>query len=143
MKQLLFTLFLALATCSVFSQGHGEKLKALKVAFITERLELTQEEAQKFWPIYNAFEVRERQSHFGHFQEPSAVNYTTISEDQANTLIEDYIKTEKERHQNRLQFLQDIRKVLPAKKVLLLKKTEADFKREMLEQFKKRRQRKP
>lgn len=30
-----------------------EKVEAMKVAFITSELELSEEEAQKFWPIYN------------------------------------------------------------------------------------------
>jgi len=33
-----------------------EKLKALYVAFITEKLELTPDEAQKFWPAHTQFE---------------------------------------------------------------------------------------
>ena len=35
--------------------GHGEKIEALKVAYITQQLNLTPEEAQRFWPIYNAY----------------------------------------------------------------------------------------
>ena len=34
----------------------GEKIKALKIAFITQKLQLTPEEAQKFWPIYDQYE---------------------------------------------------------------------------------------
>jgi hypothetical protein len=32
-----------------------EKIKALYVAFITEKLELTADEAQKFWPVHTQF----------------------------------------------------------------------------------------
>lgn len=35
---------------------NGEKIKALKIAFITQRLQLTPEEAQKFWPIYDQYD---------------------------------------------------------------------------------------
>lgn len=34
----------------------GEKIQALKIAFITQKLELTSEEAQKFWPVYGQYE---------------------------------------------------------------------------------------
>lgn len=34
----------------------AEKIEALKVAFITQKLELTPDEAQKFWPVYNNYE---------------------------------------------------------------------------------------
>jgi hypothetical protein len=34
---------------------NGERLYALKIAYITKRLDLNPEEAQKFWPIYNQY----------------------------------------------------------------------------------------
>jgi len=34
----------------------GEKIQALKIAFITQKLELTSDEAQKFWPVYGQYE---------------------------------------------------------------------------------------
>jgi len=51
--------FLLLATF-VFSflivvAQNGNRLEALKIAYITKRLNLSPEEAQKFWPIYNQY----------------------------------------------------------------------------------------
>ncbi len=34
----------------------AEKIQALKIAFITQKLELTVAEAQKFWPVYGQYE---------------------------------------------------------------------------------------
>ncbi|HVK49362.1 MAG TPA: hypothetical protein VM488_15990, partial [Pseudobacter sp.] len=31
----------------------GAKIEALKIAFFTRKLDLSTEEAQKFWPVYN------------------------------------------------------------------------------------------
>ena len=33
-----------------------ERIKALYVAFITERVSITSDEAQKFWPVYNQYD---------------------------------------------------------------------------------------
>ena len=33
-----------------------EKIKSLKIAYLTEQLALTSSEAEKFWPIYNSFD---------------------------------------------------------------------------------------
>ena len=137
---LIIILFLSL---NALSQGRGEKLKALKVAFITERLDLTQEEAQEFWPIYNTYEDNERKLRMDTFEERKDLDVETLSETEANELIDNFTKAENERHQLKQTFIEDIRKVLPAKKVILLKKAEDDFKRQMLEQFKRRRQGKP
>jgi hypothetical protein len=38
--------------------GNGqrqEKIQALKIAFITQKLKLTPAEAEKFWPVYNQY----------------------------------------------------------------------------------------
>lgn len=39
-----------------------EKVQALKIAFITQKLELTSDEAQRFWPVYNRYEAELRQT---------------------------------------------------------------------------------
>jgi hypothetical protein len=49
-----------LLTCFAFSfliglTQNGSRLAALKIAYITKRLDLSPEEAQKFWPIYNLY----------------------------------------------------------------------------------------
>lgn len=35
--------------------GDGSKLEAVKIAYITRKLDLSTEEAQKFWPAYNEY----------------------------------------------------------------------------------------
>lgn len=35
----------------------AEKIQALKIAFITQKLQLTPDEAQKFWPVYNQYQT--------------------------------------------------------------------------------------
>src|SRR5581483_9835601 len=35
--------------------GDGGRLAALKIAYLTKKLNLSPEEAQKFWPIYNQY----------------------------------------------------------------------------------------
>src|SRR6476659_7744714 len=39
----------------------AEKIQALKITFITQKLELTSDEAQKFWPIYSQYENEMKQ----------------------------------------------------------------------------------
>jgi|SRR5450432_283067 len=49
-----------LLTCFAFTiligvAQNGRNIEALKIAYITKRLDLSPEEAQKFWPIYNQY----------------------------------------------------------------------------------------
>jgi hypothetical protein len=50
---LLFTCFAF--TILMGAAQNGNRLQALKIAYITKRLDLSPEEAQKFWPIYNQY----------------------------------------------------------------------------------------
>lgn len=47
-----------------FQQGrNGGRVEALKIAFITRKLDLTPEEAQKFWPIFNKYSDELKKTH--------------------------------------------------------------------------------
>lgn len=64
MKKILMIVSIAFSTVAFAQQGpppaggepnRGERIEALRVAFITERLNLTPAEAQNFWPVYNQY----------------------------------------------------------------------------------------
>lgn len=52
---------LSIVNAQTDRQPKTEKVQALKIAFITQKLELTTDEAQKFWPVYNRYETDIRQ----------------------------------------------------------------------------------
>jgi Skp family chaperone for outer membrane proteins len=54
MKRLLLLVSIAFSFLIGVAQN-GNRLEALKIAYITKRLDLSPEEAQKFWPIYNQY----------------------------------------------------------------------------------------
>ena len=54
MKRLLLLVSIAFSFLMGRAQN-GNRLEALKIAYITKRLDLSPEEAQKFWPIYNQY----------------------------------------------------------------------------------------
>ena len=61
MKKYILIIALDFGSLSLKAQDEdgnkrAEKIQALKIAFITEKLELTSEEAQKFWPVYGQYE---------------------------------------------------------------------------------------
>lgn len=61
MKKYILLFFITFASFSGIkaqdgSETRGEKVEALKIAFLTQKLQLTPDEAQKFWPVYNQYE---------------------------------------------------------------------------------------
>ena len=139
MKKATIILFVILTSWSTFSQNSDkrERIKALKVAFITEQLALTETEAQKFWPIYNAYETeKDLQRRLGYDKHKQISE--EITEAQAKVILNDLIKFEKERQNFRVDYIESLMKVMPAKKVIKLRTAEDEFNRKMLHEYKKR-----
>lgn len=141
MKNIAIILFVSLISWSTFSQSSDkrEMIKSLKVAFITEQLALTETEAQKFWPIYNAYETeKDMQRRLGYEKRKEISE--DVSEAQARAMLIDLIKFERERESLRVDFIESLLnpKVLPAKKILKLKTAEDEFNKKMLQEYKKR-----
>ena len=55
MKKGLLILLLAMGSLLNAKAQDGEKLQALKIAWLTKKLDLSPEEAQRFWPVYNKY----------------------------------------------------------------------------------------
>lgn len=54
------------------NQSPKDKIEALRIAFISQQLNLTPEEAQKFWPVYNAYRNESEGLHKSLSPQPSA-----------------------------------------------------------------------
>lgn len=142
MKKTIIALLFISFVCNSFAQKgeRRERIKALKVAFITEKLELTETEAQKFWPIYNAHEKEMDMLRINGREKRRNINLETISESGAKIALQDLLAFEKEQHELRTDLVESLLTAIPAKKVLLLKVVEEQFKKNMLEELKKRRE---
>ena len=141
-KKALLLCTLLLGTFLIHAQGPGrDRIKTLKVAFITEQVGLTSEEAQEFWPIYNEHEetmenIRRKERAELH---ANIARAQELSPDESEKLLDHLLAIESNKQRTEREFLSKLRTVIPAKKVLLLVKAEEDFKRQMIQQFRKRR----
>ena len=65
MRKILLILFLFISTAYICDaqKGKDDDINTVKIAYITQQLNLTTTEAQKFWPIYNRYfsEVKKAQ----------------------------------------------------------------------------------
>jgi len=141
MKKLFTLSLLFFLTFNAFSQRkeREERIKTLKIAFITERLAFTESEAQKFWPIYNAFEDKNNELRIQSYNHRKVENIETMTELEAKALVDDMILLENKKFKLREKFMKDLLTAISAKKVILLKATEDAFNKRMFEEFKKRR----
>ncbi|MEN2398654.1 sensor of ECF-type sigma factor [Flavobacterium sp. MC2016-06] len=140
----ILPLLLFLLSFSFYAQNSKieekrEKIKAFKVSFLTTELELTSTEAEKFWPIYNAYD--DKQFELRHLKMKTYLkkldddNINSISEKEAVILLSQMESTDKELYLLREKYMTNLKKVLSAKKILKLKKSEDDFNRKLLQQY--------
>lgn len=143
----LFLIIISFLSVAAFSQKKmkekQDQIKAIKVAFITNELNLTADEAAKFWPIYNTFEDKQlevRKTKLkGSLHRMNDEKLDNITENEASTLLSEMESAEENLFQLKKKFNLDIRGILPAAKILKLKKSEDNFNRKLLQQFKEKR----
>ncbi len=120
-----------------------EKINAQKVAYITKELDLTPQEAQVFWPIFNEFEAQRRQINqefVGKNIEERVLDINTLTDKEALEMADNQIILAQKLLDLRKKYHAEFKKVLSAKKLLKLYQAEKDFNKYLLKEIKERRQ---
>ena len=137
MNRVIIILVILCTAIGYGQRGNREKIKSLKVAFITEQLALTSKEAQQFWPVYNEFEEKRqslRQKERTQIRNKMQ-DAMELSEAEAITLLEQLTDFKTEEETLNKSYLNEMKRVLSAKKILLLLRSEEDFKRQLIKQY--------
>jgi Spy/CpxP family protein refolding chaperone len=145
-KKLFPYLFLLL---SVTIYGQNERLKekkdqikAMKVAFLTSELNLTSVEAEKFWPVYNTYDDKQfelrHQKMKTYAKKLNEGSLDNMSDKEALAFLNQIESTDEELFSIRKKFNSAIRNILPPTKILKLRKSEVDFDRKLLQQYRNR-----
>lgn len=134
---LIMVLFLAvgLQVSAQDRDEHREKIKALKTAYITEGLNLTPQEAQQFWPVYNEYDRKRRELYR---QERAQVEIECLTEDKANSKLEEYVELEREDYLLKKKYYNDLKKIFTARRIMELNKVEDEFNRKMMREYRAR-----
>jgi hypothetical protein len=97
-----------------------EKLKADKKLIVSKYMELTESEAQKFWPVYDAYQkdLQEANERLKKLLESYASDYrnNSLTDEKATKLLDDWIAMERDEGKRRSAFAPKVLQVLPAKK---------------------------
>ncbi len=114
-----------------------ERMKSAKIAFITERLKLTPEEAEKFWPLFNEFEGKKDDITRELFKDidkrPEKAEPPT--DEEADKIIRQRFSEEEALLNLKKDYYGKFQKVLNPARILLLHEAEIDFRRHILDQM--------
>jgi len=147
MHKIVFTLLIISFTISSLNaqQSKREKLKAYKTAFITQRLDLSSKEAEKFWPIYNVFEKKMYQLKVlnlreGRKQIKEKGGMVALTNEDAERFVSKLIQNEQDILEAKKELINDLKNVISANKILKLYGVEHEFNKKLLKEFRNKQQ---
>ena len=107
-----------------------EKIRSMKIAYLTDQLDISADEAKLFWPVYEDFE---KKMDMLHSKEWSLIENNQSSDDvkSKETLVQ-LLQIEEDECRLKKEYLKKINDILGTQRLLRLKKFERDFKRELL-----------
>ncbi len=145
MKRLLY-IFSAMLLTSVSATAQdepgerSERVEALKIGFITEKLSLTTKEASAFWPVYNEFSDQVKSIRAKQRENAKAFSARVNPTDaESDKFITDQLAFKQSELDLTRRYSQEFRKVLPVQKVARLLTLEQAFKQQLLQRLKDRR----
>ena len=113
---------------------HREKIREWKTAFITDKLDLSEEESIRFWPIYNEREKALRALS----KEKKSLRLNEIdqmSEAEAEATIDKHFEMRQRELDIHRESFNKLKKVIPAKKLARLPRVEREFKKVILQKM--------
>lgn len=141
-KQLITVLFLMFSITFYSQESKKEKIKALKIAYITKDLNLSSSEAEKFWPVYNTFDEKQFTIRMVKMRkirnELKSKPIDDFSDAEATALLNQIDILEEESYQIKKKLVTDLQKIISPVKILKLKQAEDNFNKSLLKQYRKR-----
>jgi hypothetical protein len=132
---------IVIQTITNFSLAQGQdkenrvgRLKSQKVAFLTEKVGLSSQDAQKFWPVYNEFSAKE-DSLWNEKRENINRIYNSDKEmtaSQKEAAIDRHVDFELKEARLKKQYHEKFKKILTIDQVIKLYGAEYEFKKKML-----------
>ena len=115
--------------------GWRERVRAEKVAFLTEEIDLTESEAQVFWPIYNEIQKAQRDG-FEAVKNAYDAMAKGVEEKKSSKemekLVKAYIDAKEKNEGIETKYLNKLLKVLPAEKVARYYVAEEKFRHQQI-----------
>ena len=144
MKRIILLLFFCattLATTAAFAQDRSsssnerrERVEAAKIAFLTDKMELTSEQAQKFWPLYNEYETKRREL-LKAYRSGYRQDVEELTEQEAKARIDGMFTTREKELALEQEYASRYIRVISYKQLIKLYRGERDFTKLLLKRL--------
>ncbi len=142
-KNIILSILLLTVFTGVAQSNDNEKIKAFKRAYITDALELTVDEAEKFWPIYNAFEKTHREIKIVKTKQilrriRLVGGVDKLNKDEADAILKEFLEIDINVTNAKKKLHKDLTGIISSKKIIKLIRAEHGFNKELLKRFRNR-----
>lgn len=122
----------------------NDRVKAYKIAYITDQLNLTEKEAERFWPVYNIHEEeihKLRKAERGSIKKiiSNGASLDDLSESESKEVVSAFTELQNKMYESRKLYINKLKKILPYKKILKLQIAEREFKKKLFENLRDKR----
>jgi Spy/CpxP family protein refolding chaperone len=149
MKKLIFILFVAWICLPIQAQDVDEaqpqdatvkdKIKAARIGLITQRLNLTPDQAQKFWPLYNEFDNKRAEIRKPYKDARKNSNPNNPDPKQQQALVDLGLKIKQDELNLEKEYSGKMMGVITAQQMLNLRQAEHDFRNIIINMLNNRR----
>lgn len=120
-------------------RGKKEKMDAMKAAFITRELDLSPQEAQQFWPVYNELDKKIEDLRIGLAEKfinlkRDGKTLDDLSDAELTALMNERLNNDEKIAKLKREYHDKFLKVLGTKKTAKLYMAEMEFARELMRQ---------
>jgi hypothetical protein len=131
----VFCVFAIIATAQ--SGTKRDKIEALRVSFISQKVNLTTQETQLFWPLYNEYNDKlDNVKKAFRQQFIKDVDFNTITDKEAEAYLNAELNLKLKEYELHKEYFERFKKILPVKKIALIRRAEEDFKKELIKNIK-------
>ena len=122
------------------NQQAKEKIESARIGFITERLGLTPDQAERFWPLYNEYRQRNQDASKNYRQFKAGLDPDGPSEDESRRLVELELELKQRRLDLEREYSKRMLDVISTQQVASLREAERDFRGILLRRLQQARQ---
>ena len=140
MKRAILLLMIVFVAMGAHAQngGRAQRVQAIKIGYITQRLHLTEEQAKNFWPVYNSYEEELRSARRAFVQKhPEARAHDTSVK--SSQYIDDQLALQQQALDIRKKYKDRLLKVITTDQLATLYDAERDFRNLLMDQLMKKK----
>ena len=143
MKRVSIILMLFFISFGAFAQSREamKKIESARIALITERLGLTPDQAEKFWPVYREYNMERRELRKEFREARQGVDIKNLTEEQSKQLIQKSLDLKQNELNLEKEYSRRMSDVISTQQLFKLKNAEKDFQQMLLKRIQDQRQR--